>query len=42
MVKCPHCGKVLTKWERFCRFCENDISELRDEMEKPESEDDDE
>jgi len=39
MVKCPHCGKILTENENFCWNCENDISDLKNKMEKPNSED---
>ena len=37
MVKCPYCGKELTGDETFCWHCENDLSKLKDKMEKPES-----
>jgi predicted amidophosphoribosyltransferase len=37
MVKCPYCGKELTENENFCWNCENDVSEVKDKMEKPES-----
>ena len=40
MVKCPHCGKIVSKNEMFCWNCENDLTELKNKMEKPESEDD--
>jgi uncharacterized OB-fold protein len=38
MVKCPHCGKVLTKNENFCWHCEADLSEIKAKMEQPGSE----
>jgi len=38
MTKCPHCGKVLTKNENFCWYCESDLSEIKKKMERPESE----
>jgi len=38
MVKCPYCGKELTENERYCLFCENDLSKIRDKLEKPNSE----
>ena len=40
MAKCPYCGKELTKNENFCWYCENDLSKLKDKMEKPESDND--
>ena len=35
MVRCPYCGKKLEDWERYCVQCEQDISEVRDEEDKP-------
>jgi len=32
--KCPHCGRELTKHERFCYHCEQDVSKAVDEYEK--------
>lgn len=36
MVKCPYCGRELRESERYCWFCEQDISKTIDEEEKPE------
>ncbi len=33
--KCPGCGKILAHDERYCYFCEGDISKLKDKEEKP-------
>jgi predicted amidophosphoribosyltransferase len=38
MAKCPYCGKKLSENERYCWHCENDLSKMRDELEKPEAE----
>jgi len=35
MVKCPHCGKIIKENEMFCWNCENDVSDIKNEMEKP-------
>ena len=35
MTKCPYCGRVLREHERYCDFCETDISKAADEAEKP-------
>jgi predicted amidophosphoribosyltransferase len=40
MAKCPYCGKEVSKDEMFCWHCENDLSELKNKLEKPESEED--
>lgn len=32
--RCPYCGKVTRPYERYCDFCERDISKVRDKMEK--------
>jgi len=37
MAKCPYCGKELSADERYCWHCENDLSKVRDKLEKPES-----
>jgi len=31
MVKCPYCGRELTKHERYCYHCEHDLSKVVDE-----------
>lgn len=41
MAKCPYCGKEVSKNEMYCWYCENDLSELKNKLEKPGSEDDD-
>jgi|TARA_B100001971_G_C18207136_1_gene548346 tRNA(Ile2) C34 agmatinyltransferase TiaS len=37
MAKCPYCGRSLssTGAERICWFCEQDISKVANEEEKP-------
>ncbi len=35
MTKCPYCGRNLRESERYCDFCELDISKTADEAEKP-------
>ena len=35
MTKCPYCGRTLREHERYCDFCEEDISKVVDEAEKP-------
>ncbi len=35
MTKCPYCGRNLRENERYCDFCELDISKTADEAEKP-------
>jgi len=35
MVNCPYCGKELSEDERYCWHCENDLSKIKDEEEKP-------
>lgn len=35
MVRCPHCGRELTKHERICFHCEQDVSKAVDEAERP-------
>ncbi len=35
MVRCPYCGRKLTINERYCHFCEQDLSKIVDEAEKP-------
>jgi len=37
MAKCPHCGKVLAISETYCWHCENDVSDIKEEDEKPKS-----
>lgn len=27
MSKCPYCGRVLREHERYCDFCEQDLTE---------------
>jgi len=34
-AKCPYCGRKLTKHERFCYHCEQNVSKAVDEYEKP-------
>jgi len=38
MTDCPYCGKELTKGERYCYFCERDLSEIADKEESPNKE----
>lgn len=35
MTKCPYCGRELREHERYCDFCEQDISKVVDKAEKP-------
>lgn len=35
MAKCPYCGKTLEPDERYCHQCEQDVSKVRDEEDKP-------
>ncbi len=35
MAKCPYCGRLLTKHERFCYHCEQDVGKAVDESERP-------
>jgi len=28
MAKCPHCGRNLREHERYCDFCEEDITDV--------------
>ena len=35
-MRCPHCGRMTTLYERECAFCEQDISKQRDEHERKE------
>ena len=35
MAKCPYCGRKVSDTERYCYFCEEDISKTRDKEEKP-------
>ncbi len=30
---CPHCQRNLDESERYCRFCEQDVSDVRDKEE---------
>lgn len=39
MVKCPYCKRELTKNEMYCMHCEADLTELKNEQEKPGKED---
>lgn len=34
--RCPYCGKLTHLHERYCAFCEQDLSKFRDKMEKEE------
>ena len=33
--KCPYCGRKTSLYERYCIFCDHDISKEREKMEKP-------
>ena len=33
--RCPYCRRRLHPYERYCWFCEQDISKTRDDAEKP-------
>ena len=35
MAHCPYCGRELTKHERFCYHCEQDVSKTVDGAERP-------
>ena len=35
MAKCQHCGRTLTRHERYCYHCEQDVSKMVDEEERP-------
>ncbi|MBS3097562.1 hypothetical protein J4209_02080 [Candidatus Woesearchaeota archaeon] len=35
MTRCPYCGRNLNETERYCWFCEQDVSKIIDEGEKP-------
>lgn len=35
MTKCPYCGRTLREHERYCDFCEQDITKYVEEAEKP-------
>jgi len=34
-LKCPYCHKLLYDQERYCSFCDADLSKKVDEKEKP-------
>lgn len=34
MARCPYCGRELTKHERYCYHCEQDVGKAVDEAEK--------
>ncbi|MBW2980746.1 hypothetical protein KY360_05000 [Candidatus Woesearchaeota archaeon] len=34
--RCPYCGKLTHLYERHCAFCEHDLTEYRDKLEKKE------
>ncbi len=36
MIKCPYCGRDIIESERYCFFCEQDLSKTVDKAEKPE------
>ena len=38
MPKCPYCGRKLTENEMFCLHCEQDVSKIKEKMERPGSE----
>ena len=31
--RCPYCGKLTRPYERYCDFCDRDISKVRDKAE---------
>ncbi|MBW2983900.1 hypothetical protein KY361_02195 [Candidatus Woesearchaeota archaeon] len=31
--RCPYCGKLTRPHERYCDFCEQDLSKVRDKLE---------
>ena len=35
MASCPYCGRRLRETERYCWFCEADVSKVIDEEERP-------
>jgi len=35
MTKCPYCGRKLREHERYCDFCEQDITKEVEKAEKP-------
>lgn len=35
MTKCPYCGRTLREHERYCDFCEQDITKAVEEAERP-------
>jgi len=35
MTKCPQCGRTLREHERYCDFCEQDITKAVEEAEAP-------
>lgn len=35
MAKCPYCSKELVDNERYCWHCEQDVTKIQDEEEKP-------
>ena len=37
IVKCPYCGRKLREHERYCDFCEEDISKAVSGSQKPSS-----
>ncbi len=35
MTKCPYCGRELREDERYCDFCEQDITKTVEEADAP-------
>ena len=35
VLRCKYCNRNLTEDEKFCRYCEQDVSKLQEEAEKP-------
>lgn len=35
MTKCPYCGRTLREHERYCDFCEQDITKAVEEAGNP-------
>ncbi len=33
--RCPYCHKVIDRHERYCYFCDQDLSKVVDEKERP-------
>ena len=37
MTKCPQCGRTLREHERYCDFCEQDITKEVEKEEEPQA-----